>query len=242
MISIKNEALFIADAHYQKGVREELYNLLSSIKSKKIKTTQIIFMGDIFDLLVGSISYTIKQNQKIIDLINKISKDIEIIYFEGNHDFNLKKIFPNIKIIPYKDQPTTVKFFDKTIAISHGDSFNSIKYNIYTAIIRSKIALLLLNMIDNLFKNSISKKILKKQKNKNLCKKSKDIQNISKQKFKIYDITLKEFDLILEGHYHEDMEFVYGKRVYKFLPSYACQKVATQIFFKEEIVFNQIKG
>ena len=242
MIEIKNGAIFIADVHYQKDAREEFYTFLSSIKDKKIKTDQLILMGDIFDLLVGGVDYTIKVNKKLIDLIDKISKDIEIVYIEGNHDFNLTKIFTNIKIIPFNKQPMVVKFFDKYIIFSHGDNFQGLRYKIYTTLIRSKTLLFILNKIDKILKNKISKNILKKQINKNLCKKSKDIQNISKQKFKIYDITFKEFDLILEGHYHEDREFIYKDRVYKFLPSFACDKVATQIFFKEEIVFNQIKG
>ena len=62
-------------------------------------------MGDIFDFISGESKYFIQQNSDAINLLNKLSKDIEIIYLEGNHDYNLKIIFPNMEVI--KEKSTT---------------------------------------------------------------------------------------------------------------------------------------
>ncbi len=239
-MKIEDGAIFIADAHYQKGVREELLVLLDDIQKKRIQTSQIFLMGDIFDLLVGGVSYTIEQNKEVIASLNQLSKSHQIIYLEGNHDFNLKSIFKDMSIYPLQKQPLVLEYHNKRIALSHGDNFESPSYKLYSYLIRNKISLFFLNLIDRLLKNKISKDILLTQKNKNLCKKSKDFKQKAKQKLKFYDITHNRFDLICEGHYHMDEEYIFDTTRYRFFPSYACGGSITQIHFKEEIVFNQI--
>lgn len=100
---IQDDAIFIADAHYQVGLREDFYHFLEKIESGDIQTSQLIMIGDMFDLLVGAIDYTVKENQKVIDIIHKLSEKMEILYFEGNHDFNLQKLFPKVKVIKFSN-------------------------------------------------------------------------------------------------------------------------------------------
>ena len=242
MIELSDGAIFIADAHYQVGIREEFYDFLVLVESKKIETKEIVFMGDMFDLLVGSIEYTMKQNKKVVDLINSLSKSKKIIYLEGNHDFDLKKVFPTITVVSLPNQPLVINYHDKHVALSHGDNFGGFGYRLYTTIIRDTFALKILNFIDKHNDNFISKKILKKQKTKQICKKTKEFNKIAKQKLKFYDIATNRFDLICEGHYHMDEEFSLDSIRYKFFSSYACQKTYFQLNFAEKVVFNQLKG
>ena len=97
-LSIKNDAIFVADAHFNKKNREFL-TFLKKVESNEIITKQLFLMGDIFDFISGESIYFIKQNSVAIELLDKLSKDIEIIYLEGNHDYNLKSIFPKIEVI-----------------------------------------------------------------------------------------------------------------------------------------------
>jgi UDP-2,3-diacylglucosamine hydrolase len=242
MIELSDEALFVADAHYQDGVREEFYDFLLQLYHGDIKADELVFMGDMFDLLVGKITYTTEKNKKLINLINQISKTKKIIYLEGNHDFSLKSIFPNLIIVPFSSQPLIIKYHQKIIALSHGDNFSKVGYRFYTLFIRNPFVLNILNFIDKFTNNSISKKILKNQENKKICKKIKNFHNLAKQKSKFYDIASNRFDLICEGHYHMDEKFVFKDVKYKFFSSFACEKVYYKMNFTEEIVFNQIKG
>ncbi len=89
-VQIKEGAFVVSDAHYSHH-RPQLLDFLKEIHSKNLQPTQLLLMGDIFDTLFGGIPNTIQTNQEAVKLLNDISLEIEVIYLEGNHDFNLKK-------------------------------------------------------------------------------------------------------------------------------------------------------
>ena len=117
-IKIKEGAFFISDAHYS-PTRPDLLEFIKDIHAKKIIPTQLVFFGDIFDALFGNVSYTVEKNQEMITLLNDISKEIELIYLEGNHDFNLKKIFPLAKIFSISQQPVLCTINNKKVSLSN---------------------------------------------------------------------------------------------------------------------------
>jgi len=214
MIILENNAIFIADVHYNSN-RTEVLSLLYDIKNKNIITNQLFLMGDIFDFLAQEIKYFININEKLIDIINELSKNIQIIYLEGNHDFNLKTIFPNIKVIPREKQPFLIKEKDKKIiSLAHGDIYTPFLYNIYTKIIRNYYILNFLNFIDK--NNFITKKLEDKLKNKSICNKQKDFSNFIKTRVDKYN----NKNMIIEGHFHQGLI----TSNYINIPSYACNK------------------
>jgi UDP-2,3-diacylglucosamine hydrolase len=213
VISLAKDTIFISDSHCN-NQNKELLNIL-----KKENASMIIFMGDIFDLLFGEISQSIKENQDLINIINEISINKEIIYLEGNHDFNLKKIFPNIKIYPINKQPLIVSYKDKKIALSHGDKNISLVYSLYTSIIRNKPFLFFLNFLNNILNNKILNLIKKSKENKNRCYEINNFKDIVYKKMKYY----KE-DYIIEGHFHQDKEYIINNKKYINLPAFICSK------------------
>ncbi|VAY86595.1 FIG022708: hypothetical protein [hydrothermal vent metagenome] len=211
-IQISNDAIFIADAHFNDN-RKELKHLLLKIKNHKINTSQIFLMGDIFDLLTFQITYFVNKNKDIISLINRLSQDIQIVYLEGNHDFNIKVLFPNIKVISRNKQPLICEYKDKKVSLSHGDIFTPFGYNLYTLFIRNKILLNILNIID--INNWLSIKIDDWLKQKRIYNKCDDFNKFAKSRISLYS---NDIDVIMEGHFH------YGHRYkcYINLPSLAC--------------------
>lgn len=215
-LSIKNDAIFVADAHFNKKNREFL-TFLKKVESNEIITKQLFLMGDIFDFISGESIYFIKQNSVAIELLNKLSKDIEIIYLEGNHDYNLKSIFPKIEVIKRENQPLLAKLNDKTIALSHGDNFINWKYDLYCKFIRNTIFLRFMNFIDiNFF---ISKKIEEALVKKNICHTIRNFEEIVSKRVKNYDA-----DIIIEGHYHQGNSYFLDEKMYINIPSLCCQK------------------
>ncbi len=238
-LEIKENALFISDAH-DNVTREAFYRFLCAIDEGEITTPQLFLMGDMFDLLVGQVTYTHKHYQKTINLINKLSQNIEIIYIEGNHDFNLKKVFPNVTVIPIQKQPLTAHFHEHTFLLSHGDWNENQNYRLYTKIIRNPFLLTLLNLLDNLRQNHISKSILKKQQLKYICFKITNFHEYIKQKIQKYDIESSKIDFICEGHHHQNREFVFDSVIYKNFSSFACDKSYYQITFTDRVVFKEV--
>ncbi len=233
---IKEGALFVADAHSREG-RDLFFRFLQDIKSKKIKTDQLFLMGDIFDLLVGKVQYTIDYNEKYIELLNELSKEMEIYFFEGNHDFFLSNLFPNMTVFPLSKQPVIFNYKDKKVLLSHGDIATPLKYRIYTSFIRNKYILSAVGFVDMLLKGLISKMIVKSQKDKQLCKKLNNFKDIIIARMKRLDV--KRVDYIVEGHFHQNQRFdCFGKK-YINLASFACNK--SFFIVQSHNVFKEIK-
>ena len=215
-LSIKSDAIFVADAHFNKKNREFL-TFLKKVECNEIITTQLFLMGDIFDFISGESKYFIQQNSDVINLLNKLSNEIEIIYLEGNHDYNLKSIFPKIEVIKRENQPLLAKLNDKTIALSHGDNFINWKYDLYCKFIRNTIFLRFMNFIDiNFF---ISKKIEEALVKKSICHTIKNFEHIVSKRVKNYDA-----NIIIEGHYHQGNSYFLDEKMYINIPSLCCQK------------------
>ncbi len=221
MIEIAEGAVFISDAHENKD-RSFFFEFLKKIESGEIKTSQLFLMGDMFDLLIGGVDYLEKCYLKEIKLLNKLSKKIQIYYLEGNHDFNLKRLFPDIKIFSIKEQPVKVFYKKQNLLLSHGDLFQGSGYRFFHFFLRNKSIIFILNIIDNFFGNKFFAKYLQKIKNKKICKNIKNFDQIIKQKISLYDIGVSEIDFVLEGHYHQGIGFEFEKFKYYNFSSFAC--------------------
>ena len=210
MIVLKENSVFISDTHYN-SKRTILFDILTKIQNKEIVTSQIFLVGDIFDFLCFEIEYFKNLNSQIISLINLISKDTKIIYFEGNHDYNLTNVFPNIKVISRQNQPLNIIHNNKKITLSHGDIFTPKLYNIYSFIIRNHFFLEFLNFID--INNWLSYKVEKWLKEKKICHQQDNFNKFTQDRIQKYNT-----DLIIEGHFHQG----YISDNYINIPSLAC--------------------
>ena len=220
-LSIKQGAIFVADSHYNQK-NKELLIFLEKVESKEIVTSQLFLMGDIFDFISGESRYFVQQNSVVINLLNKLSQKLEIIYLEGNHDYNLKTLFPNINVIKRENQPLLAKFEQKTVSISHGDNFINWKYDLYCKFIRNNIFLKFMNFIDiNFF---ISKKIENALLNKNICHKINNFEHIVEKRLHNYST-----NIVIEGHYHQGNRYFFDNKEYINIPSLCCQKKYTRI-------------
>ena len=211
-ISLKKGAIFVADAHYQKGVREEFGSFVKELLQSP--PPQLFLMGDIFDLLVGEIGATIKDNEEVVRDLNLLSKSCECWYLEGNHDFNLKDVFCRFKVVPREEQPLAAEANGKRVALLHGDMFMGKSYERYIGFIKKKWVLWVLRALN--LNNFIVKKIQRYNASKDLCVKIEDFEKIADIKREHF----REFDLIIEGHFHQN----YFSKNYINLPSFSCDE------------------
>jgi len=233
---IKDGAYLISDSHYSDS-RPELLDFLLSIQAKELQPTQIIFMGDIFDALFGEVHKTIEENKIVVDIINELSADIEIIYLEGNHDFNLKNIFKNVKVYPISKHPVECKIEDKKLYLAHGDFLGNTTYNVYTSLIRNPIMLFILNFINSIFNNFIINALDKHLSKKNDCTNIKNFNNIIASRLEQkYDC-----DYFIEGHFHQNRWIHFSKFKYFNLAAFACnQRYFIVELSKEELLVEKI--
>ncbi|NOR56236.1 MAG: UDP-2,3-diacylglucosamine diphosphatase [Sulfurovum sp.] len=227
MLSIKENAIFIADSHYPHH-GDTFLKTLKDIENGTIKCPQLFLMGDNFDLLFGHNTYIQTFSKEAITLLQKLSKTLEIHYFEGNHDFCLKEVFPDMHVYAREEQPQTFMLGDKKVGISHGDKYvTGFGYDLYSKVLRSKTTLSLLKP----FEKAIINDRVKKLSQKDICHTFHGFEK------RVEDIleNYKEVDLVIEGHFHQSKTV--GK--YISLPSQACQgKVA--VVEEGEVVFKSL--
>ena len=218
-LQIKEGAFFVTDAHYS-HLRPVFLDFLQEIDSKKLQPTQLILMGDIFDALFYEVPYTQKINAEALTLLQKISLSVEVLYLEGNHDFNLKKVFPNIKVFPISKQPVECKYNSKKVLLAHGDFESNLSYRVYTAVIRNSFVLMVLNFIDLFLGHKLFKKLDSYLSKKNDCK-----DFVGFEKF-IYNRLVNKYrcDYFIEGHFHQNKSFKFDQFTYINLGAFACNQ------------------
>lgn len=228
MVEIKEDALFVADAHYPHH-GHEFIELLHKLKNGEIATPQLFLMGDIFDLLFGYNDHIVTFCDEAVSLLQELSKTIDIYYFEGNHDFCLKDLFTDMFVFSREEQPVTMKLGKKLVSLSHGDKFDAgFGYGVYCKLLRNKTTLNILKPFE--------KKIIDHQMNrlpsKIICRK---MSNFEKKVSTIMSHYPQDIDMVIEGHFHQAVKI--GK--YVSLPSLACQKQIS-IVRDNKIIFENI--
>ena len=215
-LNIQKGAIFVADSHFNEK-KPEFLIFLNKLLNKEIHTTQLFLMGDMIDFISSESIYFVKRNQELIDIINELSKYIEIVYLEGNHDYNLKSLFPDVKIVPREKQPLFAKYENRSVSIAHGDIYTPWHYNLYCTIIRNHFFLLFMNLID--LNNSISKKIYSSLIEKDICSKMANFEEFASKRLNNY-----KTDIIIEGHFHQGKSYDKDGQLYVNIPSLCCDK------------------
>ena len=153
-------------------------------------------------------------------MLQEISLFLEIIYLEGNHDFNLKSIFENIKVFSIEEQPLLCNFNDKKVYLAHGDFNGPLGYRLYTWLIRNKVVLSILRIIDNILNHLILNFVDKHLGKKEDCNEFRGFEQfVSKRLAFNY-----ECDYFIEGHYHQNKSFQVENFRYINLAAFACNQ------------------
>ncbi|EAJ0335887.1 UDP-2,3-diacylglucosamine diphosphatase [Campylobacter lari] len=235
-IIIKENAIFIADAHENEN-RHGFWDFLQALKDKKIQTPQLFLMGDIFDLLIYEVKATHDFAKAYVDLLEELAGEIEIIYLEGNHDFNLAKFFKKVKVVNIKQQPLPCEFQDKTLVkLAHGDIFLKPFLQFFLKSLRNHYLLIFLNFLNVVSKEKITRKILKNQHKKQLIRKIPHFVTLTKERIKHYDVKF-----IIEGHYHQGVFLEFESIQYLNLPTFAYKESFFIVKYEPEIRFHKIE-
>ncbi|WP_314301148.1 UDP-2,3-diacylglucosamine diphosphatase [Campylobacter showae] len=235
-IVIKSGAIFIADSHENEN-RENFWHFLCALKSGEIKTPQLFLMGDMFDFLAGECEFFVKFYERYVRAIDELGEKMEIYYFEGNHDFNLSRLFKNVKAYPIGAQP--VKFATEcgqSVLIAHGDIFLPFVAKYALRFLRVKFFLKTMNFFDKFLNFRLSKRILNKLKRKILDYKILNFKNLVEAKMRRYN-AFYEADIIIEGHYHQGEQYTIGKQKYINVPSFACEQSYFVVEYGQNIKF-----
>jgi UDP-2,3-diacylglucosamine hydrolase len=120
-------AIFVSDIHIQSPdcPRGRLFLKLLRSLSGESNVTHLFLLGDIFDLWVADHSYFVNRYSEIIDAIRRLkSENVEIVYFEGNHDLHLRNFWEDQLGLTVAANPRFFELSGRQLRIEHGDQMD----------------------------------------------------------------------------------------------------------------------
>lgn len=209
------EAWFISDIHL-KSVNERngqnLLRFLTFILERKLKNPQkndmhLFLLGDIFDLWLSNHKVFIKRYQPIVDLILKIKQvGISVYYFEGNHDFHVKKYWEDNYQIAVYTQATYFTLGKWIVRCEHGDMINlkDVAYQRYYHVARHPIVEAMAHHLPGSFWNWLGTNFSKEsRKHSTVYRRHNETELIHMIRQHAHKAFVeKAFDFIMTGHMH----------------------------------------
>lgn len=97
---------------------------LKSLESGERPATHLFLLGDIFDLWVGPHDFFRQRFAPLVDVIHRLSRRIQVEYFEGNHDVHVRKFWEGTLGIPCWVSERYVELGGRLVRLEHGDLIN----------------------------------------------------------------------------------------------------------------------
>jgi UDP-2,3-diacylglucosamine hydrolase len=207
MTSMKIAA--ISDVHVKVPNDDADKLLCNFFNHAEVKSADyVLLLGDIFDLMCGPHDEYLQLYPHLFKKIDELQKNgKKIIFFEGNHDVHLEKLFKKMwrhdEVLITQD-PRTEVIDGKSYYFSHGDEheIDNYSYHRYMRIIRSKPLKFVADFVMpfrvlNFFGHRASKISRKKG------AKTFDAEGV-RARFRngVTKTTKGEFDFVLGGHSH----------------------------------------
>lgn len=133
----------ISDLHLW-GPKDPLYRgLIRFIDSRLEPGDKFFIVGDLFDLFIGSKAVFAARYHELVQKLRELeTRDVEVFYIEGNHDFHLENIFednPHVRI--YSDS-LDYEWRGKKFHFCHGDRVNKgdVKYAFFHFLTRNLVS------------------------------------------------------------------------------------------------------
>jgi UDP-2,3-diacylglucosamine hydrolase len=121
--------IFIADAHLRHPDDDNYQLLLHFLSDIRDSVQTLFILGDLFEFWIGYNEKNFPHYHPLLDSLLKLSESgVEIVYFEGNHDFHLGKFFSETLQATIYSNPAIVEIDGKHVFVCHGDQINSRDY------------------------------------------------------------------------------------------------------------------
>jgi len=134
--------VFIADAHLRRPEDKNYITLLSFLSDIQDSVDSLFILGDLFEFWIGYDDEAFPHYRPVLDLLKRLSdKGVEIVYFEGNHDFHLGPFFQNTLRAQIFTGPSVLTLDGKRVYLCHGDQVNSndIGYRILRLVLHNPV-------------------------------------------------------------------------------------------------------
>ena len=143
--------LFVGDAHFASGDGERRKHFFNFIQKNRSTLNTLVIMGDFFDFWFGfrDLSPLKREYGDILQFLKQLrSEGVEIIYLEGNHEFQMEPYMRETLGIDVYDNCVEIDLDGKKIYLAHGDrAYATVSHRILTWLLRNRITYLLISSL-----------------------------------------------------------------------------------------------
>ena len=121
--------IFIADAHLRHPEDENYCRLLAFLGQLPGTADQLYILGDLFEFWIGYPRLEFPQYAPLIAALARLrDQGIQLVYCEGNHDFNLGEVFTRDLRATVHAGPVEQVIDGRRVYLCHGDQMNPRDY------------------------------------------------------------------------------------------------------------------
>lgn len=120
-------AYFVSDLHLTAADDRRSLLFLQFLRDVAARedTTHLVLLGDIFDMWLGDHDYFKSRFKDIVQALADIAaSDVELLYFEGNHDLHLRPFWQDELGARVHADPVTLIIGGKRLRLEHGDQMD----------------------------------------------------------------------------------------------------------------------
>lgn len=121
-----NRALFVSDIHI-KSAADPNCRLFDRFLDRclNIRPDILFLVGDIFDLWIADRKYFVEEYAQTIRRIRELrGSGVEVYYFEGNHDLDLKAFWAEQVGVKVFENAAYFDLLGRTVRVEHGDEMD----------------------------------------------------------------------------------------------------------------------
>lgn len=218
---VKQDWIFISDAHLNGRDPEEMKGLLRFLHSQKDRMSHLVILGDLFEFFFGfklSSSFPFPEYLPVLEGIrNLYDQGIQIKYIEGNHDFFLRRFFEDWLEMEVEVHPEGIEMNlgEKRTFLAHGDLSNPklVGYRIFRRGLKNRLTFWLIQFAGPRFSRWVAQKMsarsYQRHHRSSAGNPPQEFRTFAHQKF------LEGFEIVILGHSHfpeKVEETVGGKR------------------------------
>lgn len=196
--------VFIADAHLQDPADTNYRLLLRFLDSLAGNTATLFIMGDLFEFWLGYRSNPFPHYVPILDKLRELhAGGMEIVYFEGNHDFHMGPFFSealNARVFP---GPATMELEGKRFYLCHGDQINhrDYGYRILRFILHNRLTRSIIPLVPAAVAIAIAERMGKRSKRRHPERRQRwdygeILREFAAARFR------EGYDAVVAGHFH----------------------------------------
>ncbi len=242
----------ISDVHIKQRNDYPFNLLINFLKHEKtVNSDKVFLLGDIFDLVCGPHDEYLYEFREVFDqLKHLINKNIEIHYFEGNHDLHLAKLFDKFiaqnglnkdKLVLHTAH-LDMNLNGKKYYISHGDEIEigNYTYKIYKKIIRSTPLEFVANYVmPYSVLDSLGKKASIYSRERNRVSSQDLILNRDSYRIAAISVASKGYDYIICGHNHikDFFQSEIGGNKFTYINNGYAQESKTFLYLRDDGTF-----